>query len=229
MLKAIVFDFDGVIADSEPLHFAGFRDVLAEEGIVLTERDYYDQYLGFDDAGAFRIMGRDRGCLWSQQIVGELVERKAKRLQTLTENVSILFPGAADAIRRAAAAVPIAIASGALRREVVGVLRREGLEQLFTAIVAAEDAPASKPSPDPYLTAIARLSNATSSAIEARDCVAIEDSRWGIESARAAGLHVVAVTQSYETDELASVDMLLSQIGDLDISTLRILVASQGT
>jgi beta-phosphoglucomutase len=59
LLRAIVFDFDGVIANSEPLHFQAFRDVLAAEGVTLSERDYYERYLGFDDVGVFRALGID--------------------------------------------------------------------------------------------------------------------------------------------------------------------------
>ena len=65
MLRAIVFDFDGVIANSEPLHFRAFRDVLADQGVDLAEHDYYTRYLGFDDLGAFRAIATDRGRTWS--------------------------------------------------------------------------------------------------------------------------------------------------------------------
>ena len=225
-MNAIVFDFDGVIANTEPLHFQGFRDVLADAGVELTERDYYDRYLGYDDAGAFAAIGRDRGRAWSADDVHALVARKADRLQGLTASVSTLFPGAADAIRRAADAVPIAIASGALRHEIVGTLRREKLDHLFAAIVAAEDTSASKPSPEPYLAAVARLGAAIASRIDPAQCVAIEDSRWGLESARAAGLGTVAVGQTYP-DEHLDADLVIARIADLDISKLRIFVAAR--
>src|SRR5476649_891351 len=133
-LRAIVFDFDGVIANSEPLHFQGFRDVAAEEGVVLTEPDYYARYLGFDDVGAFQAMADDQRVAWTRAQIAELVARKAVRLEALERDVSVLFPGAADAIRRAAAAVPIAIASGALGAEIRRVLDREQLTHFFTAI-----------------------------------------------------------------------------------------------
>ena len=117
-LRAIVFDFDGVIANSEPLHFRAFRDVLAEQGVDLTERAYYDRYLGFDDRGVFATVGFERGRSWSTTDVAGFVARKAVRLEEIERDVSVMFPGAADAIRRAAAAMPIAIASGALGPEI---------------------------------------------------------------------------------------------------------------
>src|SRR6185369_12812533 len=150
-LKAIVFDFDGVIANSEPLHFRGYRDVLVDEGITLTEDDYYARYLGFDDVGAFEAIGARAGAGWDAARIRDLVARKAIRLEALERDVSVLFPGAADAVRRAAAAMPIAIASGARGEEIRRVLAREDLLACFTAIVAAGDTAVSKPAPDPYL------------------------------------------------------------------------------
>src|SRR6478752_1611576 len=132
-LKAIVFDFDGVIANSEPLHFRGYRDVLAEEGVTLTESDYYARYLGFDDVGAFEAIARQHAASWSDTHIRDLVARKAVRLEALERNVSVLFPGAADAIRRASALMPIAIASGARGEEIRRVLDREQLSSYFTA------------------------------------------------------------------------------------------------
>jgi len=200
--RAVVFDFDGVIANSEPLHFRGFRDVLAGEGIELSEADYYARYLGYDDAGAFLAVAADRGVsLRSAQLV-ELVRRKAIRLEELERDHSVLFPGAADVIRQLAARCPLAIASGAIRPEIERVLRREGLSVHFQTIVAAGDTPVSKPAPDPYARAVELLSAATGIALAPGECVAIEDSRWGLESARAAGLRTIAVAHTYPADAL---------------------------
>ena len=103
-LQAIVFDFDGVIANSEPLHFQAYRDVLAQQQIALTERAYYDRYLGFDDVGAFDAVLRDHGERPDRERIAVLVARKAVRLEQLERDHSVLFPGAADTVRRAAAA-----------------------------------------------------------------------------------------------------------------------------
>lgn len=140
----------------------------------------------------------------------------------------MLFPGAADAVRRAAAAVPIAIASGALGPEIRRVLRRAGLIDCFTAIVAAEDTPASKPAPDPYIRALAYLQEALpGAALKPSECVAIEDSRWGLESARSAGLHTVAVTSSYDANELQlHADLVIDSIASFNLDDLRGLLSS---
>ncbi len=225
MLKAIVFDFDGVIADSEPLHFASFRDILAEEGVALTESEYYTLYLGFDDVGALTSIGALQPEPWTATRVAHLAERKAERFEVLQRDVPVLFPGAASAIRRAAAEVPIAIASGALHAEIQRVLDRAGLTSCFAAIVAADDTPLSKPAPDPYLQAIAQISAAAGEPIPPSNCVAIEDSYWGLESARAAGLRTVAVAQTYPHKEMPLADLVIPTIAALDLSILRMLVS----
>ena len=220
MLRAIVFDFDGVIANSEPLHFRGYRDVLASVGVTLSEDDYYARYLGFDDVGAFEAIATAAGVAWSAAQIAELVARKAVRLEELERDVSVLFPGAAAAIRSSAEAMPIAIASGARGDEIRRVLRRERLSSCFSAIVAAEDTPVSKPAPDPYVRAVALLAPRFGGALLPSDCVAIEDSHWGLESARAAGLHTVAVTNTYPAGELIA-ELTIRSLADFDLTDFR--------
>jgi beta-phosphoglucomutase len=225
VLRAIVFDFDGVIANSEPLHFRAFRDVLADRGITLTEADYYTRYLGFDDLGAFRAIGRDQGRAWAVADLRSLTDDKAVRMEALERDASVLFPGAVEAIQRTAAAVPIAIASGALGAEIRRVLDGANLTRHFAAIVAAEDTAAGKPAPDPYERAVALLSTAMDmDGLAPGDCVAIEDSRWGIASARAAGLRAVGVTTSYDAGELAEADLIIGSLAELDVANLQRLL-----
>ncbi|HEV2984482.1 MAG TPA: HAD family phosphatase [Vicinamibacterales bacterium] len=213
-LRAIVFDFDGVIANSEPLHFQAFRDLLAGEGVTLSKRDYYDRYLGFDDAGVFRAVGVET------MRIDDLVKQKAVRLEALERDVSILFPGAAAAIRRLAASVPLAIASGAIGAEIRRVLEREHLSQFFAAVVSADDTAKSKPAPDPYLRVVAQLDAACGGRLAARECVAIEDSRWGLESARTAGLKTVGISHTYDARTL-SADLVIDALDRLEIGSLR--------
>jgi len=226
-LQAIVFDFDGVIANSEPLHLQAFQQALAEDGIELAARDYYARYLGFDDVGMFQALAQDRGIAMSDRHVTELVTRKGVKLQALLHADSVLFPGAADFIRHAAAAVPIAIASGALRHEIDEITGAAGLASLFTVVIASGDTPASKPSPAPYLLAFERLRRLTGHALDARRCVAIEDSRWGLESARGAGLRCVGVTNSYPPHELGEAELVVSGLAALTLDQLDRLCTSQ--
>jgi HAD superfamily hydrolase (TIGR01509 family) len=215
MIRAVVFDFDGVIANSEPLHFRAYRDVLLGRGVTLTERAYYDHYLGYDDVGAFRAIGDDLGAQLAEHDIAELVARKAVRMEELERAASVLFPGARSAIERTAARWPLAIASGALKAEILRVLDRESLHQFFRVVVSAEDTPASKPDPAPYLRAVELLRSSLPD-LRASECITIEDSRWGLMSARSAGLHTIAVTHTYPERELAdSADTVVTHLDQL--------------
>ena len=220
MLRAVVFDFDGVIANSEPLHFASFREVLAADGVTLTEADYYARYLGFDDVGVFRAVAADCGLAWTSDSIADLVQKKAARMEVLERDVSVLFPGAEAAVRRAAARVPLAVASGALGAEIRRILDRANLTHYFRAIVSAEDTAAGKPAPDPYVLALALLSGQIGERLEPGRCVAIEDSHWGLTSARAAGLKTVGVAQTYDRASLTEADLVVSTVDELDVAAL---------
>ena len=224
-LQAIVFDFDGVIADSEPLHLKAFQQALAEEGISLERDDYFARYLGYDDVGMFQALGIDRSLAWNDRHITALVARKGMKLQAMIEGDEVLFPGAAAFVRAAAAEVPIAIASGALRHEIVQIVEAAGLGGLFATIVAAGDTPESKPSPGPYLLAFEQLQQATGRVLDRKRCVAIEDSIWGLESARGAGLRCVGVTTSYGAGELAGAELVVDSLKSLTIPMLERLVA----
>jgi beta-phosphoglucomutase len=225
-LQAIVFDFDGVIANSEPLHLQAFQQALAEDGVELSASDYYARYLGYDDVGMFEALGRDRGLPMPGGRVTELVARKGDRMQRLLHSGSVLFPGALEFIREAAAVVPIAIASGALRHEIDEIIDAAGVGALFTTIVAAGDTPESKPSPSPYRLAFEQLRERSGRALDARRSVAIEDSRWGLVSARGAGLRLVGVTSSYPAEELTDAELVVNGLGSLTLPALDELCAS---
>jgi len=219
-LQAVIFDFDGVIADSEPLHFRAFQQALAEDGLELAAKEYYARYLGYDDVGMFQAFGEDHGAPMDAARVSMLVSRKGIKLQAMLNTGSVLFPGAVDFVRAAASAVPIAIASGALRHEIDEVIEAAGVGNLFAAIVASGDTPQSKPSPAPYRLAFERLQDATGAALDPQRCVAIEDSRWGLESARGAGLRCVGVTNSYPADELTGAELVVNGLQALTLDAL---------
>ncbi len=226
-LQAIVFDFDGVIADSEPLHLRAFQQTLTEEGIELSAADYYSRYLGYDDVGLMRMLAADRGIAMSDRQITALVARKGAKLQEMRRDGHVLFPGAVEFIRGAAAEVPIAIASGALKHEIVEIIGAAGIEDLFTAIVAAGDTPQGKPSPAPYLLAFERLRQGSGRDLDPRRCVAIEDSRWGLESAQGAGLRCVGVTNSYSAAELRGAELVVGGLGELTLPALDRLCANK--
>ena len=224
-LQAIVLDFDGVIADSEPLHLTAFQQALAEERIELGADEYYSRYLGYDDVGMFEALARDRGIAMTDRHVTGLVARKGEKLQALLHGHSVMFPGAVDFIRAAASEVPLAIASGAMKHEILEGIEAAGVADLFVAIVAAGDTPESKPSPAPYLLAFERLRQHTGRDLDPQRSVAVEDSKWGLESAQRAGLRCVGVTNSYGADGLPGAELLVGGLHELTVSALDRLCA----
>ncbi len=220
-LHAIIFDFDGVIADSERLHLRAYQDVLSAAGFSLSDRDYFDKYLGYDDVGVFRMLARDQAWPFDEHQVESFVAQKSARYDELAAAGELLFPGAAEFIKAAAAAVPIAIASGALSHEIEEVLDRAGLRDLFPVIVGADHTSRSKPAPDPYLHAFARLQMSSGRTLDPARTVAIEDSRWGLEAAREAGLRLVAVTNTYDATELkGAAELVVGGLADLTLADL---------
>jgi HAD superfamily hydrolase (TIGR01509 family) len=226
-LQAIVFDFDGVIANSEPLHLTAFQQALAPEGVELSSTEYYARYLGYDDVGLFEALARDLGLSMSSGFMTTLVARKGASMQALLRSGSVLFPGASEFIREAAAMVPIAIASGAMRHEIDEVIDASGMTDLFSTIVAAGDTPQSKPSPAPYRLALERLREACGHDIDPRRAVAIEDSKWGLESAQGAGLRLVGITSSYQAHELIGAELVVDSLKSLTLPALDHLCKSQ--
>ena len=190
-MRAVIFDFDGVIADTEPLHFEGLRRTLAEIQITLTEKDYYTDYLGFDDRGCILEALRINHRPVSSSLVQDLMAKKAIAYMASIKEHLVIFPGVRAFIEEAAAIYPLAIASGALRPEIELVLEQIGLRKAFGHITSAEDVANGKPHPEPFLQALAGLNRQQStSAIPTSSCLVIEDSRPGIRAAKAAGMRV---------------------------------------
>ncbi|MDX2029915.1 MAG: HAD family phosphatase [Blastocatellia bacterium] len=221
-LRAIIFDFNGVIVDDEPLHLELFRAVLAEEGIPLTDEAYHERYLGFDDRGAFVAVLRDAGRASRADEAGyiaELIERKAALYREAIERRYLLFPGVVDLVRGLAERFPMAIASGALRNEIELVLTRGEIRDCFREIIASEDVAVCKPDPEGYLKALAALNARDSGSareIEPAECLAIEDSIAGIEAARRAGMRCLAVTNSYAAEQLTRADRIVNTLAGCD-------------
>lgn len=206
-LRAVVFDFDGVIVDSEPIHFRLFKEVLGGEGIRLTRVAYDALYLGMDDRECFTAVLEAHGQPASPGRVAALIERKSARLMGEIDRDVPLLPGAAACIRRLAESLPLAICSGALRREIEAMLKKAGLFSAFLGIISAEDVTHGKPNPQGYRAALAlvnRVIGSQAPAIEPSSVLVIEDSIAGIEAARAAGMRCLAVTNSYAASTLRS-------------------------
>jgi beta-phosphoglucomutase-like phosphatase (HAD superfamily) len=223
LLQAVFFDFDGVIADSEPLHLRAYQAILGAEGIELTKEEYYARYLGYDDVGLFQALARDRGMTLTTEKIDAWVEAKSHLIEEMLSSDAVLFPGTKDCIRMFAERVPLAVASGALEPEIDLVLRHAGLRDCFKAIASASDGVRGKPAPDLYLLAMAKLKQASAS-IDPASCIAIEDSHWGLEAARTAGLRCVAVTNTYPAAELTLAHLVVDRLSDLTVPKIEELI-----
>ena len=219
----VIFDFDGVIADTEKLHFEASRVVLAEQGVPFDQARYYTRYLGYSDADMAKAVAQDQGLFPRGADIGPFVrafiEKKGLVYERLLTTGAILFPGAAECFTRLGAEFPLAIASGAFREEIEHILNGAGLLHHFQTVVGAGDVPSSKPHPAPYLAAARRLG------VHPSACVAIEDSMWGLDSARAAGMQTIAVTNSYPADQLTA-DRIVSHLDEITIELIRDVLGS---
>jgi HAD superfamily hydrolase (TIGR01509 family) len=216
-VAAVVFDFDGVLANSEPLHLSAYQQVLSGLGITLERDEYYERYLGYDDFGALRVMSDTRGLEWSDDQISALVAAKTVVFDEVLATTDVLYPAARNCVEQLAQHFPLGIASGALKHEILAILRASGLDHHFRFVVAAGDTPASKPAPDPYRRA------AELHAVPASRCVAIEDSKWGIESAKSAGLRCVGITHTYGADALAAADAVIHSLDEFTRDLIRTL------
>lgn len=225
-LEAAIFDFDGVLANSEPIHLRVYQTLLSEKGLSLPSREYYERYLGFDDVGVFEALARDKGLDVTDDRMEALIARKTEIFQGLVRTGDVLFPGAAACLRAVAAVVPVAIASGALRHEIEMILDGAGLLEVVPVIVASGDTPRGKPAPDPYVRALDRLCRRTGRRLEPSRVVAIEDSRAGLQSARLAGLRTLGLTTSYPVGQLSDAEHLVPDIGHVTLALLDAVAAS---
>ena len=221
-LSAIIFDFDGVIADTEPLHFASFRQTLAEIDISLSESDYYADYLGYDDRGCFIAALTKHQRPTDPISLVKLMQRKAHAYLESVKNHLVIFPGVREFVCEAAAAYPLAIASGALRHEIEVILEQAGLQKMFLHITSAEDVTRGKPDPQPFLHALNALNRPRrEQAITAESCLVIEDSIPGIRGAKTAGMKVLAVANTHTIQDLHEAHAVVQSLPQVRLSELR--------
>jgi HAD superfamily hydrolase (TIGR01509 family) len=209
MIRAVIFDFNGVLVDDEHVHFELFRAVLDEEGVTITARQYHEQYLGLDDRGCFEAALLEAGQAADGPRLDALIARKAERYVAVASAGLRYFPGAAACLRALAAHWPLAINSGALRPEIEFTLDRLDCRALVAAIVSAEDTTRCKPDPQGYLLALdaLRRHGATTAAPSLADlgpaqCIVVEDSLAGVASAKGAGMWAVGITHTYTAEAL---------------------------
>ena len=220
MPDAVIFDFDGVIVDSEPLHYKAFQGVLEPLGIGFPWEEYVDSYMGFDDRDAFLEAFRSRGKDLDDRRLAQLVASKSSIFLDIVGNGVRAYPGTVSLITSLdASGLPLAISSGALRSDILPILDILGITRCFPHVISADDVRKSKPDPECYLLAFRRLKEAHPLRISTPDrCLVIEDTPAGIRSAKLAGLSVLAVTNSYGGKQLTEADHLTDSLEKVRIS-----------
>lgn len=224
MLRAIIFDFDGIIVDSEPLILKLTQEMAAQEGWTVTEEDYYRHYLALDDRGVIEQLYRSHGRLVDVRRREELVAWKFRAYQQIIRDGLPPIPGAVEFVRKLAEQFTLAIASGSLRVEIEHLLGKLGLREKFAVLATADDCPRSKPDPQVFLKALARLRELPAfhdESLQAAQCLAIEDAPLGVVAAHAAGLKCLALAHSRPLSELQHADWVARQFADVDLEKIR--------
>ena len=222
MLKAIVFDFDGVIVDSERLHYEAFVAIARGFELNFTYETYVQQYIGFDDRDAFRAMLSEQGHRADEGRISALCCQKGQLFKDIIAKGVHMYPGVLEMIERAAATMPLAIASGASRKDIALILDKLALCGCFDPVISADDVSRSKPDPETYVAAVRGLAQQNPQlAIEPRNCLAIEDTSVGILSARTAGLWTLGVAHTEPAEAIRAADRVVDSFAQVRFEALQ--------
>ena len=219
LARAVVFDFDGVLADTEGLHLASFQHVFSARGWTLEREAYFAGYLGCTDHDLVWQYALEQDLTMSEADVEAIVREKGREYERRIASGQVLYPGTSALIGRLGRRFRLAIASGSFRTEIASILSANDLASLISAVVGAEDVEHSKPAPDPYATAVGLLGVAPSAA------VAIEDSVPGLVSARAAGLRTIGITTSHPAADLHSADIVVDTLDAITVELVDSLLS----
>lgn len=230
MIRAILFDFNGVLVDDEPIHLELVQKVLAEEGLELTSEDYYSHYLGLDDHTCFHELLTARQEDASSARLFRLVARKSAYYQMRVRKEGFpIFAGATELIAQAVDDdLMLGLVSGALKAEAEGALQQMGVREHFKCLVTSEDVEQGKPHPEGYRLGLTLLNSEPplpSRLLHPHEVLVIEDSPKGLEAARACGLPTLAVAQTYDASQLGSADHVLPSLDGVQLQDLRALFA----
>jgi beta-phosphoglucomutase len=197
-VQAVAFDFNGTLSDDEPVLARVYSELFAELGHPLTPDEYYEHLAGHTDEEMF--------VRWLGGSSEELIRERVRRYNTLVSDGSTVDEDVRDAVRWAAARMPVAVVSAALRDEIEPVLNASGLRDLFALLLSQDDVTRGKPDPQPYLLAAERLG------LSPDELLVFEDTDVGVASAKAAGARVVGLTRTLGAERMAAADALVERI-----------------
>jgi HAD superfamily hydrolase (TIGR01509 family) len=230
VLRAILFDFNGVLVDDEPIHLEIFQRVLAEEGISLSADEYYSRYVGLDDRACFAAVLGAAGEPATVPRLMRLIARKASYYQErIRRDGYPFFPGAVELVTALAArGRMLGVVSGALREEVEGALRQAGIMERFKVLITAEDVQESKPSSEGYQRALEGLNSLPplpERLLHPHEVLAVEDSPAGLAAAAELGLATLGIAHTFPAPRLHGADAVVGNLRELTPESLERLFA----
>lgn len=215
--KAIIFDFDGVLFDSEKIHLYACNQVFKTLGFTITEEKYFQNYVGLSDNEMFDLILKDMNIKLKQDTVKSLRKNKiAAYKEYLTHSISLDgVPGVKEFLQTYAQRINrFAICSGATSEEIEDTLLKlenGELKDYFKHVISIDNISIGKPSPEGYLLAANRLG------ILPQYCLAIEDTPVGIAAAKNAGMDVIGITTSHEESALKQADFVANNYNEIDV------------
>ena len=213
--RAVIFDFDGTLANSEPVHEEAIRAVVEPLGWWSDEPGLFERYIGTSDRFCFRDLGERAGQAVTEEHLDGLVEAKrVLYLEMLAEGRVKAFEGALELVRSCAQRGPIAVCSGSRTQTIEPTLDRFGVLGLLNALVGADQVANAKPHPESYALTCERLG------LSPEECVAIEDTDHGIAAATGAGIRTIAVGHTCGADRLAGAERVFERIAEIGVEDL---------
>mgnify|MGYP001461662619 FL=1 len=210
-MKIIIFDFDGVILDSENSHFIAFNEGLKNLNINISEDEYYSKYISLDDRGVITNVVNDKNISVTNEEINMIIKNKNDYFESRLIDNSKLFPGVEELIIQLSKNFVLSIGSGANRSEIIKTLKNNNIYDYFEIIVSADEVNNPKPNPETYN----RVLDNINIDFNINEIIVIEDSPGGIEAAKSAGLKCIAITNTFDNEELGKADIIVSNYEDI--------------
>jgi beta-phosphoglucomutase len=222
MIRTVIFDLDGTLVDTEPIHLEAFNEVLRERGLEIAPAEYFARMVGLDDRDCFTTVLREHGEPAGDEVVAAMIARKTVAYTAKIRTRDVLRPGAERFVRACAGRFPLMIATGTLRAEAELILRRANLRGLFLDVLGAEDAARGKPAPDIFIATLGRLGYVLRQhdSVKPRQCLVVEDTPAGIAAAHAAAMRVLAIEGTVAAAALTGADFVASGYGAIDLDRI---------
>ncbi len=228
MIRAIFFDFNGVIIDDERIHLKAYREVLRSEGLALSDEDYFAS-LGMDDVAFVRAAFARGSRSLTDETLHAVIKREYELHREFIRNELPVSSGVVGFIKEAARHYSLGVVSMAVRSEIDHVLERASVDKCFVVVVTAEQVTRHKPAPDSYRRALLLLNEKRRAErklpLLANECLVIEDAPPGIQAARAAGMRTMGITNTVSETELraAGAEVVTASLADWNVDAVHLV------